>query len=639
MNWLHYLVEGNIYLSVFYLCYCLFLNRETHYTLNRAYLLTACVLAFVLPLTQVSIIKPDLPVINQVNFTPVITTAAHTGKVAANTPTPEFTLHDALLYAYIWGAFVALIIFTFRLYRLFKLSNRSKEVVDNKYKVVYLDDNDNTAFSFFNYLFISTNVSRSATIITHELVHIRQKHSVDIMLLEVLKVVNWFNPFIYFTQRSLKAVHEYIADEQTAAHEHDAITYSSFLLNNAYGIQGSSIAHSFFNYNLLKKRIIMLNKNRSGRLARLKYLAVLPLCGGMLCASTLVFSKDYAIVDLAPKQLTVKADTTIPAKPTIPSAAAQLPPPPPPPPFESVYSDLMTYAAKHIRYPARAFNNNITGNVLLSLRLDNAHKISDVKIEKGIGSGCDEEAVRALKSYTGSIEKAPGNYHLIVSFMLFDNKNKPVNAVKPVSDAVMNRSNSIGQVEIRSLILQIPPPPPPAPAQRLKGSQAQPKVKVVRFAPPAVKADQPAKPIPAPKVEVVRFPPPKAKAPKSTKPIPAPKIEVIHFPPAKAAPKEPKVDVIHSMPPPEPAPKAPTNEDENLKASAFRDPAKAPIIFVNGQRYHLKEKVPANKELQISATDSVTVYTSNDKAAIAKWGNEAKNGVIDLYGKATFKIK
>jgi beta-lactamase regulating signal transducer with metallopeptidase domain len=638
MNWLHYLVEANIYLSVFYLCYCLFLNRETHYTLNRAYLLTACVLAFVLPLTQVSILKPDLPVISQVNFTPLVVTAAHNGRVAASAPSPEITLQDALLYAYIFGAFVALIIFTYRLYRLFKLSNHSNKVVNNKYHVVYLNDDDNTAFSFFNYLFISTNVSRSETIITHELVHIRQRHSVDIMLLEVLKVVNWFNPFIYLTQRSLKAVHEYIADEQTAAHEHDAITYSSFLLNNAYGIQGSTIAHSFFNYNLLKKRIIMLNKNRSGRLARLKYLAVLPLCGGMLCASTLVFSKDYAIVDLAPKQLTVKADTT--AKPHIPSAAAQLPPPPPPPPFESVYSDLMTYAAKHIRYPARAFNNKITGNVLLSLRLDNAHKISDVKIEKGIGSGCEEEAVRALKSYTGSVEKAPGNYHLIVSFMLFDKQNKPVNAVKPVSDAVMNRSNSIGQVEINGFTgSQLPPPPPPVPAQRLEGSQAQPKVKAVRFPPPALKANQPAKPIPAPKIEQVRFPAPAVKAKQPAKPIPAPKVEVIHFPPPKAAPKEPKVEVIHSMPPPEPAPKAPTNEDENLKASAFRDPAKAPIIFVNGQRYHLKETVPANKELQISATDSVTVYTSNDKAAIAKWGNEAKNGVIDLYGKATFKIK
>jgi beta-lactamase regulating signal transducer with metallopeptidase domain len=95
-------------------------------------------------------------------------------------------------------------------------------------------------------------------------VHIRQKHSADIVFLELIKIINWFNPLIYLLQMSLKTMHEYIADEQTAAQESDAISYSSFLVNNAYGLNGSSLAHSFFNYNLLKKRIIMLNQKRSG---------------------------------------------------------------------------------------------------------------------------------------------------------------------------------------------------------------------------------------------------------------------------------------------------------------------------------------------------------------------------------------
>jgi outer membrane biosynthesis protein TonB len=105
-------------------------------------------------------------------------------------------------------------------------------------------------------------------------------------------------------QRSLKTVHEYIADEQTAAYENDALTYSSFLVSNAYGLSGSSISNSFFNYNLLKKRIIMLNQKRSGNLARLKYLATLPVCAGLLCASTLGFSKTYGLIDLAPQKTT-----------------------------------------------------------------------------------------------------------------------------------------------------------------------------------------------------------------------------------------------------------------------------------------------------------------------------------------------
>jgi hypothetical protein len=71
MNWLHYLVEANIYLGVFYLCYCLFLNNETHYTLSRIYLLFSCVISFILPVTQLSILKPIQPVVSKsVAFVP-----------------------------------------------------------------------------------------------------------------------------------------------------------------------------------------------------------------------------------------------------------------------------------------------------------------------------------------------------------------------------------------------------------------------------------------------------------------------------------------------------------------------------------------------------------------------------------------
>jgi beta-lactamase regulating signal transducer with metallopeptidase domain len=133
------------------------------------------------------------------------------------------------------------------------------------------------------------------------LVHIRQKHSLGIVFIEVIKIINWFNPIIYLLQISLKTVHEYIADKQTAAQEKDVLSYSSFLVDNAYGLNGRSITHSFFNFNLLKKRIIMLNQQRSGNLARLKYRAAVPICAGMLCASTLAFSKNYAFIDLAPK--------------------------------------------------------------------------------------------------------------------------------------------------------------------------------------------------------------------------------------------------------------------------------------------------------------------------------------------------
>jgi len=311
MNWLHYLLEANLYLALFYLAYCLLLNRDTHYRLKRIYLIFSCVISFILPVLQISALRPSKPAepLNTITYTnlPVQTFHAVKQEVAIAALAPviapvikaHLTLQDGLWYIYIAGAVVLLVSFFVKLRSLYQLMRKSLIVDEGKHRVIYLPGTS-TAFSFFNYLFIGTDTAGADTIIRHELVHIRQKHSMDVLLLELLKIINWFNPFIYLLQNSLKTVHEYIADEQTAAYETDALTYSSFLVMNAYGTDGSPITNSFFNYNLLKKRIIMLNQQRSGNLARLKYLVIIPICAALLGASTLAFSKTYGWVDLTP---------------------------------------------------------------------------------------------------------------------------------------------------------------------------------------------------------------------------------------------------------------------------------------------------------------------------------------------------
>ncbi|SDF68760.1 M56 family metallopeptidase [Mucilaginibacter gossypii] len=298
MNWLYYLLEANLYLCVFYAGYCLFLNKETHYTLNRIYLLLSCVVSFVLPVVQIGWLKP---VETATKTIVIIPQTAYQTTVQKLTVRQTLTFNDIWVYAYILGIIVLTTVLFIRLYQLVKLTKVAKTLVDGKYKLINIEGS-NTAFSFFNYLFIGTKTQVNNIIIRHELVHIRQKHSVDIVFLELIKIINWFNPLVYLLQISLKTIHEYIADEQTAAQESDAFSYSSFLVSNAYGLNGSPLAHSFFNYNLLKKRIIMLNQKRSGKLARLKYLVAVPICAGLLCASTLVFSKTYGFFDLMPQQ-------------------------------------------------------------------------------------------------------------------------------------------------------------------------------------------------------------------------------------------------------------------------------------------------------------------------------------------------
>jgi hypothetical protein len=332
MNWLHYLIEANLYLAIFYTVYYLFLSNDTHYTLNRAYLLLSCVVSFIIPVIQLGFLKSAEPKIAAVQFVNNSGMVVKPINITLIAPPSQFTWQDGVFYAYLAGVGVLLLVLLFKLYQLFRLTRKNKKQIDTTYKLVSLNDS-NTAFSFFNLLFIGTRAEGRDTIIKHELVHIHQKHSADIVFTELLKIINWFNPFIYLLQYSLKAIHEYIADERTAANETDALTYSSFLVHNAYGLSGSSITHSFFNYNLLKKRIIMLNQKRSGSLARLKYLLAVPICGGLLCASTLAFSKNYGwVVLMKQKSDTIaKPPPPPPAPPKVKVTDVRLLPPPPPP--------------------------------------------------------------------------------------------------------------------------------------------------------------------------------------------------------------------------------------------------------------------------------------------------------------------
>ncbi|RYU89921.1 hypothetical protein EWM62_10255 [Mucilaginibacter terrigena] len=684
MSWLHYLIEANIYLGVFYLCYCLFLNRDTHYMLGRVYLIFSCVMAFILPVTQLSILKPVMPEI-QISE-PVIQATAipvHVQQIKITPPVEHLTFDDAIVYLYVCGAVAALLVLLFRLRKLYIITRNNHSMYKDQYKLIHLND-ENTAFSFFNYLYIGSNIPQAETIIAHELVHIRQKHSVDIIFMEVLKVINWFNPFIYLTQRSLKTIHEYIADEQTAANGHDALAYSSFLLNNAYGIQGSSIAHSFFNYNLLKKRIIMLNKNRSGKLARLKYLAALPLCAGMLCASTLVFSKDYGVIDLAPhraaaakpglikyfkitdrditaysdnlsftengvkkmyyaatitdadiahimkvRKLKVEVidvdsktkmqvplvtngtpDTAFAARPpaifkdgyvlqengylinkkteyftltltdksgktTIynstdatpaerkmlndkfgykffnydmagfvkrantphPAPTGGMLAPPPPPVFvKEAFGQLAQYISQKTTYPKAALDKKVGDSFIATLKIDEKGKIVEVTASKNDGSGFVEAFEKAALSFPFPIKDKAGSYKADVVFFM-PGKTVKLNGPAASGNAYVGQLGVLGLTPQQRKMMSIPPPPPPAPPKKLKDQ--------IKLPPPVVVPDKPAKVV---KADRIKLPPPPPAPPKKRV------VDQIKLPP-------PAVARLNNTPPPPPPPFESVYED------------------------------------------------------------------------------
>lgn len=387
MNWLHYLLEANIYLSVFYLLYYILLRNVTYNKANRVYLLSACILAFIIPVVQIGILRPadvHTPVIETIDTVMLQQTATR-----AAAPVDHLKWQDLLVYAYILGELTMLCLFISKIRQLYRISRANKVLSRGDHKLVILEDS-NAAFSFLNYMFIGAKLKEVDRVTQHELVHLYQKHSYDIIFLELIKIVNWFNPFVYLLQRSMRALHEFIADEQTAALENDTLAYSSFLLNNAYGLNGPAVTHSFFNGNLLKKRIIMLNKKRSGNSARLKYLVALPIFAAMLCASTFVFSKNYGWLDIAPAKAatankTVKNDTVYSVVETLPE-------------FPGGMQGLLNYVAKNTKYPQNAVKNKIEGKVIINFIIEKDGSVTNVKPYRGVSPDLDKEAIRVISS-------------------------------------------------------------------------------------------------------------------------------------------------------------------------------------------------------------------------------------------------
>ncbi|WP_316830034.1 M56 family metallopeptidase [Pedobacter aquatilis] len=318
MSWLYYLLEANLYLVLFYGFYRLFLYKETFYVLNRYYLILSTLTAFTIPFMQLGfltkeIIYDNLPIYQQIQE-----------------EKPLLSTENILIFLYllITIIFLSKICWGFR--HIFKLLGRPNKIVENGITIVELR-HSKIAFSFFNLLFIDPELPQRNTILNHEMAHIRQKHSFDVLFFELLRSFCWFNPIAHLLKNDIKLLHEYLADEETTNKGIAKYEYALFLIQNSCGGHETALTNQIFNSSILKRRISMLNQKKTAKWARLRLLLVLPVVGGMLCTSTMAFTKDYGIVDLYPKQEKVKE--IVIQEPVVKNKAAKkaLPAPPPPP--------------------------------------------------------------------------------------------------------------------------------------------------------------------------------------------------------------------------------------------------------------------------------------------------------------------
>ncbi|RZK59839.1 MAG: M56 family metallopeptidase, partial [Pedobacter sp.] len=313
MEWLYYLLEANLYLLLFYGFYRLFLQNETFYNSNRYFLLLTSVSAFILPIMQLGLLKPAPIVDNALFPPPVVYTEEQFAKLALTSVQQTFSLTEWLYAFYLIIALGFAINLGISLFKIIRLGLKAKKAKTGKITLIELQG-QKTAFSFFNLLFIHPHLAEKQTVLNHEMVHIKQKHSLDILFFELLQIVCWFNPILYFIKKDIKLLHEYIADELSTNSGIQKHEYAMFLIENSFGVVPTSLTNQIFNQSILKRRINMLNKKRTADWARLRLLLTVPLVGAMLCTSTMAFTKDYGYVDLLPE----KSKATAPVQQEVP---------------------------------------------------------------------------------------------------------------------------------------------------------------------------------------------------------------------------------------------------------------------------------------------------------------------------------
>lgn len=283
---LQYLLKWSIALAVVYVFYRLVLRPLTFYQWNRRYLVLYSLVAFFIPFIDINTYVPpqQLQGFRLVKYIPAIHFSADASTTAAEA---QSTPVDVLLIAGLLIATGSILLLTRLLLQWYSLRRIRRTAVPLYHPEanVYHVNEHVVPFSFGNSIYVNTTLHSQQElqdIILHEFVHVRQKHSFDIILSEVLCILNWYNPFAWCIRHAIRQNLEFIADQSVLNNGLDKKTYQYHLLK-VIGSSQYSIANKF-NFSSLKKRIAMMNRLKSARVHLVKFVFVLPLAAIMLVA-------------------------------------------------------------------------------------------------------------------------------------------------------------------------------------------------------------------------------------------------------------------------------------------------------------------------------------------------------------------
>ena len=490
-----YFMQSAICMAFFYALYWLFLKKDTFFRVNRIFLLLTILASILIPTLEIpfqpepeSTIETPYHVLDAVvktsqeylsgNMLEEVVVTASIKKVIS------WYQYAGLIY------FIGILIFSLRfLKNLFQLSSWSRKGEirkENGIRLVILTD-DYPPFSFLNTVFISQEDYQKPnfkSIIEHEKVHVDQFHTFDLILIEILTVAFWLNPFVWFYKSSIQEVHEYLADDKVVNGAVNAHEYKMHIVNQFAGGDLFRLANNF-GQSTLKKRISMLGRIKSPKIALVKLLLLIPILTVLFSAFAFTIVEkekldtDFSFRELLPSELNPfssyennqvnffgndvdhiagnwstkgiknleykKVDHPNEIKVVIDEM----------PEYPGGDNALQKYIAKHVSYPKEAQVNGIEGRVFVSFVVNKKGNVVNARLIKKFDPFLDKEALRVVSSLP---KWKPGRqngkltniaYTVPVNFLLTNQVEEPVSSPDPLYARIKNASDYHLENEIK----------------------------------------------------------------------------------------------------------------------------------------------------------------------------------------------
>ena len=306
-----YLFKSSGLIAMFYLAYHFLVRKETFFNSNRWFLLSGLLTSLLLPLYFLKrIIMVERPRVPVHDF--VVTSQQPIMAVQNVQAVEAFDWMQLLWISYFIIACVLVLKIVLNLTSLYRMLHKQQAIKKEQFKLVDLNDNI-APFSFFNYIVYNSGLysdEELQSILLHEKIHSKDKHSLDILISEMFCALFWFNPFVWLYKKAITQNLEYIADQKAIEQLEDKKSYQHALLKVVSNQNCLPITNNFYQ-SLIKKRIVMLNKNQSHKRSYLKYALIVPVLIGFVIL--------FQVKIIAQEQ-----DTVLPDGSTISSASREV---------------------------------------------------------------------------------------------------------------------------------------------------------------------------------------------------------------------------------------------------------------------------------------------------------------------------